>query len=85
MVGVGLSWFFFAVFVGIAAGTDSWGGGFSFGAFLLAAIIGIIPAVLELVAVRLVLELVVAVVRTERNTRRSAEASHASAPSAPAV
>ena len=85
MVGVGLSWFFFAVFVGIAAGMDSWGGGFSFGAVLLAAILGIIPAVLELVAVRLGLELVVAVVRTERNTRRNAEASDASAPSAPAV
>ena len=85
MIGVGLTWFFFAVLMGIVAGSDGWGAGFSMGGFLLTAIIGIIPAILDLVAIRLGLELVVAVVRTERNTRRSAEATEASAPSAPAV
>ena len=85
MIGVGLTWFGLAIVVGIATGSDGWGLGFSAAGFLLTAIIGIIPAILDLVAVRLGLELVVAVVRTERNTRKSAEAVEGTTTGASAV
>lgn len=85
MIGVGLTWFGLAIVVGIATGSDGWGLGFSAAGFLLTAIIGVIPAILDLVAVRLGLELVVAVVRTERNTRKSAEAVEGTTTGASAV
>ena len=77
MVGIGLTWFASALALGFTVGAANslyrYSSSFSLGAFLLGLLLGIVPAFFHLLMVRLGLEVVVAVVRTEKNTRRHVE------------
>lgn len=71
LIGVVLAWLFGAFSVGTAL--RDLGSDFNGAAFLTALILGAVPALLHAIAGRMLLELVVAIIRTEMNTRALTE------------
>lgn len=71
LIGVVLTWLFSAFSIGTAF--RDLGSDFNGAAFLTALIFGLIPALLHAIAGRMLLEFVVAIIRTEMNTRALAE------------
>ncbi|VEG73621.1 DUF4282 domain-containing protein [Actinomyces slackii] len=76
LIAIAIGWFFGAFMMGTVAGI---GGGsygsseFDPGAFFFALIFGLIPAFLHVIGIRLLLEFIVAIIRTEQNTRALAQ------------
>lgn len=73
LIGVGLTWLFGSYGFGSISGANTYRGEFDGAAFLFALIVGIVPALLQVIAGRMLLEFVVAIIRTEMNTRALAE------------
>ncbi|MCR2052124.1 DUF4282 domain-containing protein [Actinomyces bowdenii] len=73
LIGVGLTWLFGSYGFGSISGANTYRGEFDGAAFLFALIVGIVPALLQVIAGRMLLEFVVAIIRTEMNTRALVE------------
>ncbi|WP_185732030.1 DUF4282 domain-containing protein [Actinomyces bowdenii] len=73
LIGVVLTWLLTAYGLGSVSGSTTHRGEIDGAAFIVALIFGLIPALLHAIAGRMLLEFVVAIIRTEMNTRALAK------------
>ena len=77
VVGIVLGWLGGAIMLGTLGGLDFYDPGFSGGWFFAGLIFGVVPAFLQLMFVRVILEFAAATIRNEQNTRVLADVEKA--------